>query len=151
MSLLNFVLPAPFTARAAPAPIVSSRSSFTPRVSTVLPACSARSRAAMIRMGADSEREDGYVIRESEYHDPDQNSDDDSGDGFMGEAEMDDILGVSMPDDLASFEKREIMEAESREELVEKLKEIKFRRRDIIVDRRRGLGMDNVGNYLNNL
>lgn len=69
----------------------------------------------------------------------------------MGEAEMDDILGVSMPDDLASFERREIQNTQTREELVEKLKEIKHRRRDIMVDRRRGIGMDNVNNYLNNL
>lgn len=102
-------------------------------------------------MSSDSDRSDGYVIRESSYRDPDENSDDDSGDGFMGEAEMDDILGVSMPDDLASFERREIANTQSREELVEKLKEIKFRRRDIMDDRRRGLGMDNVNNYLQNL
>ncbi|KAI0567598.1 hypothetical protein FGB62_1g316 [Gracilaria domingensis] len=148
MTLLNFVLPTPFTARTQPLPTGAATSAFVARTVSLT---AVRPRAASLLMLADSTREDGYVIRQSEYHDPDENSDDDSGDGFMGEADMDDILGVAMPDDLASFEKREIQNTKSREELVEKLKEIKFRRRDIIVDRRKGLGMDNVNNYLNNL
>lgn len=150
MSSLNFVLPSPLTTTVLAAPKLSSScSKFAARVPLSVSA-SAR-RVAVIRMSSDSGRSDGYVIRESNYRDPDETSDDDSGDGFMGEAEMDDILGVSMPDDLASFERREIQNTQTREELVEKLKEIKHRRRDIMVDRRRGIGMDNVNNYLNNL
>ena len=77
--------------------------------------------------------------------------DDDGGDGFLGKSDMDDLLGVSMPDDLAGFERRAIMESKNREDLVEKLKGIRDRRRDVLDDRRRGMGMDNVGNYLDQL
>lgn len=92
-----------------------------------------------------------YVIKQSEYVDPGSEDDDDSGDGFMGESAMDDMLGLSMPDDLAGFEKREIMNSKSRADLVSKLKDIASRRKDIRVDRRKGLGMENVENYLGNL
>lgn len=84
--------------------------------------------------------------------DYDPNMDDsDCGDGFIGEADMDDLLGVPMPENLASFERQQIEEAQTRDELVSKLKEIASRRKDIIQDRRRGMGMDNVGNYLDTL
>lgn len=92
-----------------------------------------------------------YVIQQSEYVDSGGEDDDDMGDGFIGEADMDDMIGVSMPEDLAVFERNEIMNAESRDQLVDKLREIKERRKDIIVDRRKGMGMDNVGNYLGQL
>lgn len=92
---------------------------------------------------------DDYKIEQSDYHDPD--TEDDSGDGFIGEPDFDDMLGVGMPEDLASFEKKEIQNTRSRDELVDKLKDIKSRRKDIRYDRRKGIGMDNVGNYLDKL
>ena len=94
--------------------------------------------------------QEGYVIKTSEYEDPDD-SGDDGGDGFVGESEMDDHLGVAMPDDLASFEQREIQECETRDELVSKLRDIRDRRRDIMVDRCKGIGMENANEYLGNL
>lgn len=103
-----------------------------------------RPRRAELRMNTGD-----YKIEKSEYVDPD--SDDDSGDGFIGESEMDDMLGVSMPEDLASFEIKEIQNATTRDELVAKLRDIASRRRDILEDRRKGMGMDNVNNYLGNL
>eukprot|EP00174_Griffithsia_okiensis_P000708 GO256238.1.p1 GENE.GO256238.1~~GO256238.1.p1 ORF type:complete len:164 (+),score=35.73 GO256238.1:54-494(+) len=96
-------------------------------------------------------RDDGYVIKESDYNDGGTDQSDDSGDGFIGESEMDDLLGVSMPEDLASFEIRDIQNSQTRDELVSKLRDIKQRRRGIIVDRRKGIGMDNANNYLDKL
>lgn len=100
-------------------------------------------------MAADGPREDGYVIKQSEFQD--EGTDDDMGDGFMGESDMDDLLGVGMPEDLASFERKEIETARTRDELVFKLKQIAVRRKDVIFDKRKGMGMDNVGNYLDKL
>lgn len=144
MTPTTFVASAPVTATVSDRKL--SVCSFVARPAVLT---SARPRHASITMSAQSDREDGYVIRESEFRDPD--TDDDSGDGFIGEAEMDDMLGVSMPDDLASFEKREIQNSRNRDELVSKLRDIAVRRRDILEDRRKGMGMDNVDNYLNNL
>lgn len=113
----------------------------------------ARSRRCGVTMREkdSSSSSNEYVIKQSEYVDPGSEYDDDSGDGFMGESAMDDMLGLSMPDDLAGFEKREIMNSKSRDELVTKLKDIASRRKDIRADRRRGIGMENVENYLGNL
>lgn len=71
--------------------------------------------------------------------------------GFMGEADLDESLGVSMPDDMASWERKEIDACETRDELVGKLKEMNARRADVRDDRRKGMGMDNANNYLDNL
>lgn len=93
---------------------------------------------------------DAYQIKQSEFVDPE--GDDDSGDGFMGEEDdLDNFLGVAMPEDLASFERKEIENAETREQLVDKLRDIRERRRDIMVDRRKGLGMETANDYLGNL
>lgn len=82
----------------------------------------------------------------------DPEGDDDSGDGFFGkEDSMDDYMGIQLPDDLPSFDRRAINEAKTRDELVEKLTEIHQRRSTVYEDRRRGIGMDNVDNYLSNL
>lgn len=90
-----------------------------------------------------------YEIKQSEFVDAD--TDDDCGDGFIGEPDMDDLLGVAMPENLAGFEIREIQDTKNRDELVNKLKDIASRRRGIDFDRRKGLGMESVGDYLNNL
>lgn len=93
---------------------------------------------------------DAYQIQQSEFVDPE--GDDDSGDGFIGEEDdLDNFLGVAMPEDLASFERKEIENAETREQLVDKLRDIRERRRDIMVDRRKGLGMETANDYLGNL
>lgn len=115
----------------------------------ILQTSSIRVSISMMADKKDEPRSDGYVIKQSEF--VDAGGDDDSGDGFMGESAMDDMLGLSMPDDLAGFERNEIMNAKSREELVDKLKDIASRRKDIRADRRKGIGMDNVNNYLGNL
>lgn len=92
---------------------------------------------------------EGYVIQQSEFQDP--GTDDDSGDGFIGEASNDEMLGLAMPDDLAAFEREGLANSSSREDLVEKLRAIRDRRRDILDDRRKGMGIDNAENYLRNL
>lgn len=94
---------------------------------------------------------ENYEIKKSEYQDPETGDGDDMGDGFMGESSMDDMLGISMPDDLPAFEIREIQATRNRDELVDKLKEISRRRKDIRHDRRRGMGIENVNDYLGNL
>lgn len=85
----------------------------------------------------------------SEYQD--EGGDDDCGDGFMGEANYSESMGVEMPKELLQSELDEITNAKSRDELVDRLKIINRRKKDIRDDRRRGMGMDNVGNYLDAL
>lgn len=89
------------------------------------------------------------MIKQSEYVDPE--GDDDSGDGFIGEKDMDDHLGIAMPDDLPSFDIRAINKARNRDELESTLRDIHSRRRGVYEDRRRGLGMDTAEDYLKNL
>lgn len=146
------------TSAFVPSLALPAASQFAPRASVVKGG--AAPRAAPVRRCApvitmrekdSSSPSSEYVIKQSEYVDPGGEDDDDSGDGFMGESAMDDMLGLSMPDDLAGFEKREIMNSKSREELVSKLKDIASRRKDIRADRRKGIGMENVENYLGNL
>ena len=132
----------------------SATCGFAPRAGSSSPATAPARRGARMMAGQESEHvkkseATGYVIKQSEF--VDGGEEDDMGDGFMGESEMDDMLGVAMPDDLAGFEKDAIMKAKTRDELVSKLRDIKMRRKDILVDRRKGMGMDNVGNYLNQL
>lgn len=85
----------------------------------------------------------------SEYQD--EGGDDDCGDGFMGEANFSESMGVEMPKDLMQHEVDDLFGSKSRDELVDKLKIINRRKKDIMDDRRRGMGMDNVGNYLDAL
>lgn len=131
---------------------------FMPCVKSTTPpavnaAVAARSRRCVVTMREKdaSSPSDKYVIKQSEYVDSGGDEEDDSGDGFIGESEMDDHLGLAMPDDLAGFERKEIMNSKSRAELVAKLKEIASRRKDIRSERRKGIGMENVNNYLGNL
>lgn len=135
------------TAFVTGAPVVTSRSvTSVNKCSTVgkrVSVCKSVQQKGVLKM------QSGYKIEQSEYVDPE--GEDDGGDGFVGESDMDDHLGVSMPDDLASFEIREIQNSETREELVEKLRAIKNRRKDIYVDRRKGLGIENANEYLRNL
>lgn len=56
-----------------------------------------------------------------------------------------------MPDDLASWERKEIDACVGRDELVEKLKEMNARRAGVRDSRRQGMGMDTANNYLGNL
>lgn len=135
-----------FVTPAVGAPLSVASSSFV-AVRPAVPVRAAQgvqSRRAHVVMMAE-----GYKIQQSEYRDPD--TEDDSGDGFIGESEMDDMLGVSMPEDLASFEVREIQNSQTRDELVDKLRNIAQRRRGILEDRRKGMGMDNAKNYLDRL
>lgn len=136
----------PLTAGAAVCPAHSSfvaKPKTTPKCVPIVPLVMQASKGGNIDP-------DAYQIQQSEYVDPE--GDDDSGDGFVGEEdELDNYLGVAMPEDLASFERKEIENAETREELVDKLRDIRERRRDIMVDRRKGLGMETANDYLGNL
>lgn len=96
-----------------------------------------------------SKASEDYEIKQSEYSDG--GTEDDSGDGFIGEPEMDEMLGLAMPEDLASFELKALDKAKGRDELVDRLRDIANRRKDVFDDKRRGMGMDNVGNYLDRL
>lgn len=87
-----------------------------------------------------------YKIQQSEYDDG--GAVEDCGDGFIGSADLDECLGVSMPDDISRFELDEINNAKNRDELVDRLKVLKRRRSAYIDERRKGMGIDNVGNYL---
>jgi hypothetical protein len=126
---------------ARPAAVVTS--SFAPR-----PAAPVARRAlrASLRMGNDPS---DYVIQTAEC-DP-SGEQDDGGDGFIGRSEMDDYIGIEMPEDLASYEKNAIANAESYEDMVDQLKVIKRRRMNVLDERRAGMGLDNVGNYLDAL
>lgn len=141
MSAPAFAAPSAVPVRPVAAPALACTFAARPTLAAVRPR-----RAARTVMSTSPE---DYKIQESEFVDP--NTDDDSGDGFIGEAAMDDMLGVSMPEDLPGFEIREIEATRTRDELVGKLREIANRRKDIIDDRRKGIGMDNVGNYLDKL
>lgn len=141
MSSLTFIASTSFLPTSLSSSI--STCTFAARSSLLSPA---RARKAVLKMQSEN-----YEIKQSEYQDPETGDGDDMGDGFMGKSDMDDMLGISMPDDLPSFEIREIQEARNRDELVSKLKEIANRRKGIRYDRRRGLGIDNANDYLKNL
>lgn len=138
MSSLAFASPASIavTARAT----TVSKCTFVSRPQVV---SAARSRAAVMMTERDPR------IGLSDYDDG--GSTEDSGDGFMGSADIGEMMGVEMPKDLASFELDEINKCETRDELVDRLKIINRRKKDIRDDRRRGMGLDNVGNYLDAL
>lgn len=135
----------PAFATAASVPLTASPARLSACSFVAQRAVAAQSRRASVRM---QDRDSRIGI--SDYHDA-FGDDDDCGDGFIGSANMDDSLGVSMPDDLASFERKEIDNCETREQLVEKLRDIQLRRRGVMDDRRRGMGLDRASNYLDNL
>lgn len=156
-------IPSPFQMTTSPTAFVASGAPALLRLGkpTTSTACTASTTSLFVgrscgaapqprRSAATIRMQDDYKIEQSEFVDADS-SDDDGGDGFVGESDMDDHLGLAMPEDLASFEKRELQDTQSREELVEKLRDIRDRRRDVMVDRRRGIGMDNANEYLKNL
>eukprot|EP00177_Eucheuma_denticulatum_P002853 GFKZ01005117.1.p1 GENE.GFKZ01005117.1~~GFKZ01005117.1.p1 ORF type:complete len:141 (-),score=23.78 GFKZ01005117.1:765-1187(-) len=134
--------------------VTSAAVTSGPRVTLRLTRCSFSSRPKLRSVARSSRsvfrmQSEDYVIQQSEYVDPE--GDDDSGDGFIGEKDMDDHLGIAMPDDLPSFDVRAINKARNRDELESALRDIHSRRRDVYEDRRRGLGMDTAEDYLKNL
>lgn len=144
------VAAAPLAPAVAPSTCSRFLSTPTPATAAAPKKAAALPNVTVTMQQGDRIDPDAYQIQQSEFVDPE--GDDDSGDGFIGEEDdMDNHLGITMPDDLASFERKEIQNAATRDDLVDILRDIRDRRRDILDDRRKGLGMENANDYLRNL
>lgn len=115
-------------------------STFRPALATARPSLSATPRHTPARMQTTPP--------------PTESDDSDSGDGFMGESDFNEAVGVPLPPDMSASELQFIKDAVDDDDRFDRLKVIAKRKNDIRLQARRDTGQPQVrqvGSYLDNL
>lgn len=140
--------PSPFPAQPSPPlNMVAFASSFTLTISTFRPAlATARPSPAVTPCRSPA--------RMQTTHTPTESDDSDSGDGFMGESDFNEAVGVPLPPDMSASELQFIKDAVDDDDRFDRLKVVAKRKNDIRLQARRDTGQPQVrqvGSYLDNL